>query len=57
MGAMFAIFRLVKFALIVVGLIVLGAVLIKARRKRREQFHQNLQQLLNEGKTDDDTKV
>ena len=57
MVAMFAIFRLVKFALIVVGLIVLGAVLIKARRKRREQFHQNLQQFLNEGKTDDDTKV
>ena len=57
MGAMFAIFRLIKFALIIAGLIILGAVLIKAKKKRREQFHQNLQQFLNEGNTNDDPKV
>ena len=57
MGAMFAIFRLIKFALIIAGLIILGAVLIKAKKKRREQFHQSLQQFLNEGNTNDDPKV
>ena len=41
----FAILNLLKFVLIVVGLIVLGAVLIRAKKKRREQMGEAIHQL------------
>ena len=41
----FAILNLLKLVLIIVGLVVLGAVLIKAKRKRREQMGEAIHQL------------
>ncbi|MCR4585347.1 MAG: hypothetical protein K5686_06435 [Lachnospiraceae bacterium] len=53
----FAIINLLKFVLFIVGLVVLGAVLIKAKKKRREQFTENLHQLFNAAGNDAAQKV
>ena len=41
----FAILNLLKLVLIIVGLVVLGVVLIKSKRKRREQMNEVIHQL------------
>ena len=45
--AIFAILNLLKFVLFIVALVVIGYVLIKAKRKRREQMHDAMHQLFN----------
>jgi len=44
----FAILRLLIFVLIVAGLIVLGIVLIKAKRKRREKTREAIKEFLSD---------
>ncbi len=54
--AIFAILNLLKFVLFIVALVVIGYVLIKAKRKRREQMHDAIHRLFNSTDTDNDEK-
>ncbi len=46
--AIFAILNLLKFVLIVAVLVMIGIVLIRSKKKRREQFNEAVHQLLEE---------
>ena len=52
--AIFAILNLLKFVLFIVALVVIGYVLIKAKRKRREQMHDAMHQLFNSTDTNNE---